>query len=596
MRCSPVWPTLLLWVLMGVGLPPASPAVLCMLYCPAKGNSPGAKFLPPGPPQCITDITDVVDCAKQFVSVFVDANIDYYYYWKDPEALLDAAGEFKLFADDIANACGFDSKLSLLKDIIVWLFRPPILTSRFETIGVSSPDATYCERFAALQLQVQDAVFSSTRRRVEQSSRNTSNASNTSNTSNTSDATSTSNTSNTTTIYSPVSVVDEAADSSCSCNTIVESILEAFLTPLAEAKIEKVVCTIVVDLAIKLLIKKALPMCFQAKGIAKVICKLIFDVIDAVTSPVQSLVVNLCATILQTLYKVLKLEADLDRLTKRIAEGGDSWVKSAANSFCGLTICVSGSQTTCAPAAAGKGFTSVVDTNKLVGTLCEYLDSKCFPAHATLTLCDGSSIAMSDVVLNRDSIRAVDGTCSPVFFYSSHDPQAAAFFLRFTLSPLDIRSPSDEANISFAVADLNSPQSLYIHPENLLPVYGATLRVARDVRVGDLLLSSVDGNLLRVVRITRERHVGLYHPHLWSLQEYGVDGVRVSQFTTSVHPTVGMAGLYALKGLAAMGAPVNSGRARGAMHLLRQLLPISFIQHGEFSVGWPNTCPVPGGN
>ncbi len=96
------------------------------------------------------------------------------------------------------------------------------------------------------------------------------------------------------------------------------------------------------------------------------------------------------------------------------------------------------------------------------------------------------------------------------------------------------------------------------------------------------MMRAADGTMLLVVRVSIEQGLGLYHPHLASLEDYAVDGVLVSQFTEAWHPTYGpmygMAGLKVLRMLHGMGVQVDTDVVRaGAKMLAGALVAVSGI-------------------
>lgn len=158
----------------------------------------------------------------------------------------------------------------------------------------------------------------------------------------------------------------------------------------------------------------------------------------------------------------------------------------------------------------------------------------CFPASATVRSPDGSIIRMQHLSVGHTA-RVGKGVSSRVFMFTHKESHSYHNFIRIT-------------------TDLPTP--LLLTPSHHLYIDG-TLRPASEVRIGDNLHDEYGRNL-RVHRVATVREKGLYNPQ--TLQgDLVVNGVRVSTFTSAVHPQIAHAALVPFRALynAVRFSPVN---------------------------------------
>jgi len=150
-------------------------------------------------------------------------------------------------------------------------------------------------------------------------------------------------------------------------------------------------------------------------------------------------------------------------------------------------------------------------------------DPVCFPANANLELIDGSSVPMRQLRVG-DMIRSGDNSFAEVYFFSHRDEYTEATFVELSCGQHTLRI---------------SPSHYVISGSGLLP--------AGSIVPGDTIYH-VTGGAMKVDRVQNVKGVGLYAPHtLAARPELYVDGFRVSEFTTAVHPKAARLLLMPLK-------------------------------------------------
>jgi desert hedgehog len=149
--------------------------------------------------------------------------------------------------------------------------------------------------------------------------------------------------------------------------------------------------------------------------------------------------------------------------------------------------------------------------------------SKCFPAHATVTLRSGASSRMDELAVG-DAVHIGNGDFSEVFMFTHKLSGALSAFRRLT-------------SASGAGVELTDGHYIYA---------GGALVRARDVAVGDEL--AVDGGaaLSRVVRVEVVEARGLFNPQTLH-GDIVVDGVVASTYTTALEPGLAHALLAPLR-------------------------------------------------
>lgn len=138
----------------------------------------------------------------------------------------------------------------------------------------------------------------------------------------------------------------------------------------------------------------------------------------------------------------------------------------------------------------------------------------CFPARSTVRTESGVAVQMSDLQ-HGERIAVGSGQHSDVFFFGHRSRAATAEFVEISHS--GVESP------------------LLISPGHYLYVNGR-LSTAESVRPGDIL-SDADGFQIFAFSVKRIQDVGVYAPA--SLDgDLIVNGVRVSSYTSALHPTL----------------------------------------------------------
>lgn len=157
----------------------------------------------------------------------------------------------------------------------------------------------------------------------------------------------------------------------------------------------------------------------------------------------------------------------------------------------------------------------------------------CFPAHATLSLNDGRSVRMNDIRVG-DVIRVGRETSSDVYVFSHRDVRSQEKFMRI-------------ATHDGVAVTLSPGHYIYVNE---------VLTAAKNVRIGDLL-ELADGARVPVAYVSTVRATGVFAPH--SLHgDLLVDGVRVSSYTTALHPTVAHHALAPLRWAYRLGLPTSA--------------------------------------
>jgi hypothetical protein len=551
-------------------LPPCtSEAFLCMVYCPARGNSPGGKFLPDmdGPPKCVTGWNSLVDCLEGFglqglprLELSWKSVLDFDF--KDWTSKLDINFDSYAFITNLYTACGYESTFDFGVEIVKWITKGQLSSGPFRMVGISAPN-NYCNKFATLTWQV-ERTFGESANPVQNKYRTLA-------TGRHAQAQPHDPTLAKHHLAQPlaktggkktkrrqtysVELKEESEDASCSCNDMVQIVLEALIpleVPSDASSAGAALCKAVVGAVVEKLTKT---ICSKTpRGLVHGICELIADMAGNI---VGDMVIDFCTSVVDTLLNALGLADTLQKLLDELNKGMD-FIERAASDFCGTVVCVASNQPSCQEQDRA--------VSSIPPAVCEFVEAVsgafCFPGQASIRLCDGSYRQIKDITLNHDLVRAADGTCSPVFFFSTYDSMSHVLYLRFTVKhlPLDSVRWSGDGQVLVDIAHVVGlhASEVYIHPQNLIPLAGNRLVAADQVEVGQPLVMFVDG-VLPVVSSVDERVLpGAYHPHLWSLKDYIIDDVIVSQFTTACSPTFAKAALYGLKSLVSVGVPINS--------------------------------------
>lgn len=149
----------------------------------------------------------------------------------------------------------------------------------------------------------------------------------------------------------------------------------------------------------------------------------------------------------------------------------------------------------------------------------------CFPASATVETETRGVISMDSLSIG-DRVRVVDGSFSPVYFFSHRSPAvSSASFVTVAVC--------EEASSSSDSCDLSSMRRVTLTDTHYLPTAAGGLKAAGALRAGDALAR---GQV--VVSVTAAgSQAGLYNPHTVA-GSIVVDGVVTSCYTTAIHPTL----------------------------------------------------------
>merc|ERR1711871_1038070 len=100
------------------------------------------------------------------------------------------------------------------------------------------------------------------------------------------------------------------------------------------------------------------------------------------------------------------------------------------------------------------------------------------------------------------------------------------------------------------------------------PTASGNLISAGAISVGERVFNAA-GEPFKVIYKEYVGLKGAFHPHLHSLKDYIVDGIQVSQFTTSCHPAFAKLGLNFVRSLDSIGFPVDSDTTRVVLELIK---------------------------
>ena len=138
----------------------------------------------------------------------------------------------------------------------------------------------------------------------------------------------------------------------------------------------------------------------------------------------------------------------------------------------------------------------------------------CFPGGASLAGETGLPIKMANL-RHGERVAVGSGSHSDVYFFGHHSPNRMSMFVEISHTGQD------------KVLRISPGHYLYVNDK---------LATAESVKVGDTLVDS-DGFSLIVTDVNRVMDTGLYAPT--SLHgDLIVDGVRVSSYTSAIHPTL----------------------------------------------------------
>lgn len=155
----------------------------------------------------------------------------------------------------------------------------------------------------------------------------------------------------------------------------------------------------------------------------------------------------------------------------------------------------------------------------------------CFPADATVTTADGTSVRM-DALAVGDEVRTSPTTTGRVYFFSHSDRAGVHSFVRLTTA---------------------AGAAITLSPGHYLPLVrhgeAAALTAASAVAVGDEL-TLASGDRSPVVAVAAVERTGLYAPHAVGGAGVVVDGVWASELTTAVAPAVATPALRAVRAVA----------------------------------------------
>lgn len=389
---------------------------------------------------------------------------------------------------------------------------------------------------------------------------------------------------------SSTSTAVAAEDAACSCNSIVHTILEAFVeknVPKSGSPTD--MCTFVIDSIVPKLDDKVLPLCKQASGVAKMVCDLAFGAIDAVEASIKGKIIPLCAAVLQTVLDVLKLSDTVQNLIAAINGAANQIINDASRFFCGATVCTSAQQSSCQaqPVNGVNALVTLLNNNQ---GLCKFVSytigaaaegSGCFPGTSMLLQCDGKQLALADARVGS-KIQTASGACSEIFYFATRDAGVIVQIIRIDA----VVVPLQHGNLMLLPSQgtaTGSPaiftHSLRVHRSNLVPLATGERVPAGLIQTGHLL-QAAGGRIISVARVSVEQGIGLHHPHLASLEDYAVDGVLVSQFTEAGHPIYGpmygMAGLRVLRTLYIMGIQVDTDAIRAGAKTLAGAFAVVF--------------------
>lgn len=194
----------------------------------------------------------------------------------------------------------------------------------------------------------------------------------------------------------------------------------------------------------------------------------------------------------------------------------------------------------------------------------------CFPANAKVLLDSGNRVAMKDLSVGGRIATRNNKSFSPVYFFSHAYLDVNATFMKIAF----IRQGEGKSGIGSLLA---SPSHyVYVVRRLSVPCKKASPQLvpARDISVGDMLVSE-SGVTASVVRTAAVTATGLFNPHTFD-GDLIVDGVRVSCYTTTVHPPAATAALAPLRISFRIG--IHSVANRLAVWLInvsRRLVPFS---------------------
>ncbi|CAN8075879.1 unnamed protein product [Agarophyton chilense] len=185
----------------------------------------------------------------------------------------------------------------------------------------------------------------------------------------------------------------------------------------------------------------------------------------------------------------------------------------------------------------------------------------CFPASSTVLLEDGSHVQLRSLAIGH-RVQVRKGLFSHVFFFSH-------------------RVQQEHILHDFVRIGTQHGHSLTLSEGHYLYVDGQ-MRAARVVSVGDRL-QTADARWTSVVSVERVKQRGLYAPHTLH-GDIVVDGIRVSTYTTAIHPDVAhFVLLTPLRLLYRLGVRCDWGRVLDAgVRSLQRYLPRGPPRFREF--------------
>lgn len=146
----------------------------------------------------------------------------------------------------------------------------------------------------------------------------------------------------------------------------------------------------------------------------------------------------------------------------------------------------------------------------------------CFPADSTVSAVNGfgriEKTTMRDLRHGHRVLHSHDAPASEVFFFG-HRTQQPALYKVFKTLVSGVKSRTET-------------RTLAISPGHLLPVIGRGVIPARDVQIGDALVTE-EGDKAIVAEVTNEIRQGMYAPTTLR-GELAVDGIQVSCYTDIV--------------------------------------------------------------
>lgn len=362
----------------------------------------------------------------------------------------------------------------------------------------------------------------------------------------------------------------DADDSSCTCNSIVTSYIDAIVEVIPPpGGTAATVCNTIVSNVIDRLKTSVCAKATALGDVAGRVCGLVFDSVAGVLEPVTDGVKSVCATILQAFISTFGLASTLDELLTDLQTATNATKALASGLVCGATVCTSDTQKGCSRtqnALTGKTLlASAIDSNQ---GLCKVIkkavdDDLCFHGDSMLVREDGSWVSMSNLRVG-DRILTASGAFEKVFFFSSQDDNAGPVtFLR-----LHTNATCGAGADTFAEDGAEHEGRtgrrvclpLVVTESHYVRLHDGSLKAAFAVEVGDVISYYDDGKKVpaTVTRTSKLTSHAIYNPHVTSNSDIVVDGYIASTLTNAVHPDLASSGLHALEALEAWGVDVSS--------------------------------------